>query len=320
MPASQRYPALSREATFRRRRTFALTILVLLIALVIGLSSWWITSGRYVAAPSVINLTQGEAQGIVDEAGLTISFSEQYSEDVPTDLVISSDPAPGDKVVRGSAMSAVVSLGPERYGVPQLAGLTLDDAKQALAEANLVAGQVSGEWSETVASGLVVSSGYGAGEQLKRDTPVDLAISKGREPLNVPNVVDKPKDEAAKTITDLGFQVAYSDEKVDAKVPAGSVISQDPANGSGYRGDTITLVISKGANMTKVPAPKSSEKPAAYSQRLTDAKFAPELVYSGANLGPNVGKIAKVTDEDGNILSADSELPEGSKVKVYVTL
>lgn len=320
MPASQRYPSLSRAATYRRRRTFVLTILVILLALIIGLTSWWFASGRYVAAPSVINLTQSEAQEVADQAGLTITFTQEHSETVPTDLVISSVPAPGDRVVRGSQMSAVISLGPERYAVPQLAGLTLEDAKQALAQANLAAGQVTEQWSETVANGLVVSASYTVGEQLKRDTPVDLTVSMGREPLTIPSVIGKTKEEATKTISDLGFQVAYADEKVSATVPDGSVISQSPAEGTGYRGDTITLTISKGAKMTKVPMPKTGEKPGAYADRLTSAKFAPELVYSGANLGPNLGKIAKVTDEDGKTLSADSELPEGAKIKVYVTL
>ena len=320
MPASQRYPSLSRTATYRRRRAFTATILVVLLTLVVGLTSWWFTSGRYVAAPSVINLTQAEAQGVADQAGLTITFAQEYSETVPTDLVISSDPVPGDRIVRGSQMSAVISKGPERFAVPQVAGMTLNDAKQALSEANLATGTITEQWSETVATGLVISAGYTAGEQLKRDTPVDLAVSIGREPLTIPSVVGKPKDEAAKTLTDLGFQVAYGDEQVSATVPAGSVISQNPASGTGYRSDTITLVISKGANLTKVPAPATNEKPATYYDRLTAAKFAPELVYSGANLGPNVGKIAKVTDEDDNVLTADSELPEGAKVKVYVSL
>ncbi|WP_341729117.1 PASTA domain-containing protein [Brooklawnia sp.] len=320
MPASQRYPKLSQAATYRRRRTFALTIVVVLLAMVIGFTSWWFASGRYVAAPSVINLTQSEAQGIADEAGVVISFSEEYSETVPTDLVISSNPLPGDRVVRGSQMSAVVSLGPERFAVPQLAGLPVEDAKKALADASLTSGQITEQWSETVARGLIISAGYTAGDQVKRDTPVDLAVSKGREPLTVPDTVGKTKEQAAKTLGDLGFQIAYADEQVSASVPAGSVISQDPANGTGYRGDTITLVISKGANMTKVPAPTVNERPAAYVDRLNAAKFAAELVYSGANLGPNVGKIAKVTDENGTTLSADSELPEGAKIKVYVTL
>lgn len=320
MPASQRYPKLSQAATYRRRRTFALTIVVVLLAIVIGFTSWWFASGRYVATPSVINLTQSEAQGIADEAGVVISFSEEYSETVPTDLVISSNPLPGDRVVRGSQMSAVVSLGPERFAVPQLAGLPVEDAKKALADASLTSGQITEQWSETVARGLIISAGYTAGDQVKRDTPVDLAVSKGREPLTVPDTVGKTKEQAAKTLGDLGFQIAYADEQVSASVPAGSVISQDPANGTGYRGDTITLVISKGANMTKVPAPTVNERPAAYVDRLNAAKFAAELVYSGANLGPNVGKIAKVTDENGTTLSADSELPEGAKIKVYVTL
>ncbi|WIY81669.1 PASTA domain-containing protein [Propionimicrobium sp. PCR01-08-3] len=319
-PASERYPRLSRSATYRRRRAFVATIVIVLLALIIGMTSWWFASGRYVAAPSVVNMTQAEAESAASGVGLTISFTEEYSETVPTDLVISSNPGAGDDIVRGSQMSAVVSLGPERFAVPSLAGLTLDDAQQALADANLATGTLTEQWSETVTAGLVIDAGYAAGELVKRDTAVDLTISQGREPLAIPNVVGKTKDEAVQSLTDVGFQVEWGTEEVSKDVPKDSVVSQSPADGTGYRGDTVTLVLSKGANLTKVPTPKSKEKPQAYFDRLTDAKFSPEFVYSGANLGPNVGKITKVTDEDGNELSSDSELPEGAKIKVYVSL
>jgi serine/threonine-protein kinase len=44
-----------------------------------------------------------------------------------------------------------------------------------------------------------------------------------------------------------------SEQAFDDQVPAGSVVSQDPGEGSAFRGDTVTLVISQGPELVEVP-------------------------------------------------------------------
>lgn len=319
MPARERFPNLSRSTTHRRRRAFVVTLLIVLLTLSVGLTSWWFAAGRYTTTPSVVNHSRAEAEAIASANNMPISFTEQYSETVPKDLIISSVPAPGERVLRDTEIAAVVSLGPERFAVPQLIGLKLDEAKAALTSANLAAGAVTEQWSDTVATGLVVAAGYTEGELLKRDTTVDLTVSKGREPLTIPNVVGLAKADATKALTDAGFKIETGPEQASSTVPLGSVISQQPASGTGYRGDTVTVIISKGATLVTVPTPGRNEKPEDYQKRLEDAKFKAELSYSGPRL-PGLGRITRVTDEQGNELTADSQLPEGAKIKVYVSL
>src|SRR5699024_6649585 len=53
-------------------------------------------------------------------------------------------------------------------------------------------------------------------------------------------------------LEDAGFTVTTS-QAHSGSVPEGSVISQSPASGTGYRGDTVDLVVSQGPEMVTVP-------------------------------------------------------------------
>ena len=84
----------------------------------------------------------------------------------------------------GGTVTLVLSLGPERYDVPDLAGQTEDQAQDALAATNLVFGKSVGRWSETVPEGQVIRTSPKAGTTLKPGATVDLVLSKGRKPID----------------------------------------------------------------------------------------------------------------------------------------
>lgn len=314
---SNRFPGLS-QSRRKRRQSVTMTILVLLLAVSVGLGGWWFASGRYVTTPSVINHTRAEAEAIAQASGMTISFTEEYSETVPVGLVMRSVPGPGDRVVRTTRLAAVISQGPERFAVPRLVGLTLDEARSALSAVNLLPGTITEDWSESQI-GMVIGAGFNEGDLLKRGATVDLTVSRGREPLTIPSVVNMLLEDAQRLLTDAGFEVAIGQEKADSKVPKGSVISQEPANGTGHRGDTITLVVSKGAEMVRVPEVRKGDRLDDALKRLEGAGFEVEVIWEGAVL-PALGKVTRVTDEAGNELAKDAELPARSKVKLYVSI
>ena len=311
------------SATHRRRRGLLLGLIGLLV-LTLGAGGWWLTTGRYTITPSVVNQTQDEAIAIAQANDMPIVFTEEYSETVPAGLVISSVPAPGDKVIRGSEIAAVVSLGPERFAVPELVGLTIEDAKSALEAVSLRAGTISEAWDESVPAGVVVWASHAAGEPLKRDTLVDLTVSKGREPLTVPNVTNKPQAEAEEILTAAGFTVAVVGEEFHETVPKGAVISQAPDSGTGHRGDQVQLVISKGKEIVLVKLPDVlGDDMIRATAELTDAGFSVARDPQTGVLPLRVGKV--LLDEDvtmpdgstiprGTELAPDTELPTGTKI------
>lgn len=320
-PPSERFPKLSKSQTYRRRRGLVLTVLVLLLALGVGLTSWWFFAGRYTTTPSVINQSREQAIAIADANEMPISFTEEFSETVPAGQVISSDPGPGDRVVRNTPISAVLSLGPERFAVPALAGMALEDAKTALTNVNLEPGTVTEAFSDDVAAGIVIEASHAEGELLKRGDRVDLTVSRGREPLTIPNVVNMKADEANQTLTDAGFVVQMAEEKHDASVPKGSVISQEPANGTGYRGDTITLTISAGPKLVKVPDVKKGDALPDARTKLEGADLVVEVIREGAMTWPEPRyKVERITNAEGDEIKPGDELPENSTVKVHVRL
>ncbi|GAA2181915.1 Stk1 family PASTA domain-containing Ser/Thr kinase [Brooklawnia cerclae] len=305
-----RFPRLTQSQVHRRRRGLVFGFLVVVLTLTVGFGSWWLASGRYVATPSVINRTQSEAQAIADANGLDITFVEEHDETVPVGLVIRSDPGPGVRVTRDTTVTAVVSSGPERFGVPKLVGLTLDAATSALASSSLQTGTVTEVYDDTTPAGTVVAAGYREGEQVRRDTAVDLSVSKGREPIAVPSVVGQPVAQATKTLQDAGFTVVVGEERSDDKVAAGSVISQSPAGGNGYRGDTVTIVVSKGAEKVKVPDGLTGQDTQDAVKTLQDAGFDVTLEYTTSS----PIRLNRVVSTDP---AAGTELAKGSHITVY---
>jgi len=184
---------------------------------------------------------------------LRASVTEAFSETEPKGQVISADPAPGALVAKRSAVTLVVSKGQERFAVPNLVNATRGDLERLLAERTLTLGAVTEEFSETVAKDVVIRQDPAPDTQAKRDAPVAVVVSKGRQPITVPSVVNKPLADATKTLEGLGLKIAAGDPVNSETVPEGAIISQDPATGTLFKGDTVKVVVSKGPVLIQVP-------------------------------------------------------------------
>ena len=166
---------------------------MLVLATVAGLVGWHYGVGRYTATPGVINLSQAQAREKVQAAGLSFEVADRaYSETVTAGSVISTDPGAGEDILEDGTVSAVVSLGPERYAVPTLRGMRVDEAQEAVEEANLAFGDVTQKFNEKVAEGVVLSSDPATGTELKRDAVVDVLVSRGRSRSRSPTSPASP--------------------------------------------------------------------------------------------------------------------------------
>ena len=90
------------------------------------------------------------------------------------------------------------------------------------------------------------------GTSLRRNTAVDVVVSKGPRPIKIPDFTGKPADPARGGLEKRGFEVDTT-EVNDDTVPKGRVITQSPDSGTGQKGDVISLVVSKGPVMVEVP-------------------------------------------------------------------
>ena len=138
---------------------------------------------------------------------------------------------------------------PPSITVPDVVGMTLSEAGTTLTDANLVPGTVTEVFSATVPDGEVISQDPAAGADASSGDTVNMVVSKGpqTEPGTVPNVVGMAQAAAETALTSVGYAVGNVTQDFDDTVPAGQVISQDPAAGTSLvTGSAVDLVVSKG--------------------------------------------------------------------------
>ena len=312
-PSSHRtpiFPQFSQDPIYRRRRGIMLFVLVLVVTAIVISVSWWWAEGRFTTTPEVTNIPQEQALQALKANGLEYTTQEAFSEDVAVGSVISTDPAGNARTLRGTKVAVTVSKGPERYAMPEVVGQELSRARSAIESTNLAVGQVKEDWSESVEAGLVISASASAGDLLPPGAKIDLVVSKGRQPITIKDYKGTDADQASRELKKQGFTVEVSEEHSDT-VAAGQVISQDPASGTGHRGDTVKLVKSLGPEMVTVPdvARKRTDEA---QKELEGAGFKVEVQNN--SIFPALLGFASGTNP-----SAGSTAPKGSTVILYVT-
>lgn len=253
--ASGSVPGDQEQGGHSRVRTLVALLLVLLLCGGGGGWWWWAQygPGSYVDMPVVEGRNAQAATSALHAVGLSTTTQEEFSDTVAQGVVISSDPTGGQPVHKDVEVALVVSKGVDMRTVPGVTGKSRADAEKALTDAGLDVGEVSEEYSETVAEGLVVSQSEDEGAPLPHDTAVDLVVSKGREPIEVPDLSGHSADDAAAAVKDLGL-VPTPSEEYSTTVAEGQVISQSTAAGTVlHRGDPVAYVVSRGPEMVEVP-------------------------------------------------------------------
>ncbi|HWJ09935.1 MAG TPA: PASTA domain-containing protein, partial [Nocardioides sp.] len=298
-PARPSRPAPSRPAPAdggrppRGRSRRGLALALVLVVLVAGLAAggYWFGWGRYTSTPGVVGLEQAAAETKLDDAGLGTEVEQVYSDSVEPGVVVSTDPGPGDRILPGDDVTLTVSRGPEVYDVPDLAGLTVDEAEDALADVRMVLGRQVLRYSETVPKGQVVRSDPAFGSPQAKSLPVDTAVSvvvsKGRQPIKVGDWVGKDADKLEKALEERGLQVEVTDTEFSDDVPEGRVIRHTPKSGVVFKGDEIGLVVSKGPELVTVPSIRYLSTGAAV-EKLEDLGFEVKKERATIYLSGNV--------------------------------
>ena len=198
--------------------------------------------------PTVAGLPEAEARTQLEAAGLAVgSVTRSLNEDVAKDAVISATSAPGQEPVnaqgevpKGTVLDLAVSDGPAPRVVPEgLVGSTVDQARAALAAVQLEAA-VNEEFSETAPPGYIISSNKEPGTEVPRGYTLTLGMSKGPQPIAVPDVRTLSGSQAAAQLETLGLTVSGIEGP-----PSGLVLQTDPIPGELVPRGTAVRIFTK---------------------------------------------------------------------------
>ena len=203
---------------------------------------------KTVSVPDVRGMSEDDAQKTLENLNLVVEAQAQNNDTVASGKVISTDPAAGTQLTEGSKVTMYVSLGIESVEVPSITGMSSEEAQSAIQNVGLQA-SVTEDYSDTVASGMVISQDPASGK-VKKGSTVNIVVSKGAKVkmVTVPSLSGMTQQAAEQAIIDAGLTVGSVTEEYNAGVSAGYVISQTaPAGSQIEKGSSVGFVVSKGA-------------------------------------------------------------------------
>ena len=201
--------------------------------------------------PAIFTLRDyvGEAESAVrrelEEFELDFVITRVNSEDVPQGKVISHTPDAGSLMQSGGELALVVSLGPIARPVPELLLLPFEGAVFLMGKAGFTLGELTFADNGLVPLGAIISTDPEPGTLLDRDKPIDIVVSTGPPPRDVPRVVGSQQADAARELTAAGFVVGEVSQVGTVNDPNdGRVLKQVPAPGTSLRpGEIVTLTV-----------------------------------------------------------------------------
>ena len=193
--------------------------------------------------------------------------------------------------------------------VPGLVGLSLDEAQAAAAGSDLSVTVAQQQFAPDPV-GTVISQDPEAGSFTGGDD-VSVVVSKGPQPVAVPNVAGQAWEQANAALEGAGFVVERQDEFFD-DIPANTVASLDPAAGSEIAPESkVTVVVSKGHAPVAVPSFENKTFEDAQAA-LTGAGFTVKRSEDFSD-GVAAGNVIETAP------AAGTEAPYGSEVTVVVS-
>ena len=236
------------------RRVKRNRIIALLILLGVIFGGYQLLGVGKISVPSLVGMSQSEAKEALSKIGLSSDVVEEvFSEDIAQGKVISSSPGGGGRISPAGTVGLVLSKGQERIEIPVITNLTPDVATQKMSALGLTIGDINEVFDMKVESGFVIGTDPKSGEKVKRNSVVNIVVSKGVEKIALISYVGKGGDEALSELTNSGFDVKVV-YKFSDRVFKGQVVSQSPEISDAIGlGSKIELVLSKGPEFVFVP-------------------------------------------------------------------
>lgn len=149
-----------------------------------------------VEVPQVVGEKREAAVADLEEAGLAAAVEEEENAEREPGTVLSQAPGAGSRVDRGSRVTITVAQEPATGEVPDLTGLSPEEAEAVLSENGLELGSQSRAFSGSIAAGLILDQDLRAGAEVSRGTAVGVTVSSGPAPAPEPEPTPAPEPSA----------------------------------------------------------------------------------------------------------------------------
>lgn len=208
-----------------------------------------------VTVPNILGMTEAKATETLNKSDLGLRVvktipSDKYEKGEIAEQLTEAN----EKVAKNTEIQVYVSSGKEvkEVTVPDVTNSSEADAQKALEDLNLIV-ENEAKYDDTVEAGKVISTDPVAGQILQEGDKITIYVSKGKEKVEVPDLVNSSQEDAAAKLASAGLNVGtVTDEYSDKE--AGTVLSQTQKAGSKVdKGSAVDFVISKGKEQSTVP-------------------------------------------------------------------
>ncbi|WP_018298095.1 Stk1 family PASTA domain-containing Ser/Thr kinase [Corynebacterium lubricantis] len=211
-----------------------------------------------ITVPDVTGMSRSEAQTMLIDLGFQVEIAHAASSDVEENHVIRSNPSAGSQLRAGTQVTLTVSSGSEVVSVPDLTGMSAQQAAQVLSDAGLQLDQnLQEENSSSVGQGQIIRQSPSAGTELAVGSAVSVVVSAGPVPttteeeevmVRIPSLVGMSSQAAQSTLDSLGLSARFT--PIDSNRPEGEVISVEGEGTEVKEGSTVNIQISNGQVMS----------------------------------------------------------------------
>ena len=265
----------------------------------LSFGNFW--SNSTVDVPNVVGKQLSVATRLLEERHLRVSSSEVTNSDVPAGQVISQSPEPGETVKEQRMVHLVVSKGAGDITIPDLQGMSFDQAREKLKALGLSIGKISYTSDTSKDDGVVISQGLQAGGKASKGATVDITINQTKSTMvEIPNVVGMTIKEAKEALGNLGLSIS----KISGSNEDTAVVSAvSPAPGSTVKRDE---------SVTLVGQPKDGKKESNKAGGTT--KGTVDITVPNGRSAQQV-KIVLIDDEGGRVVYDGSNAPGDRIIK-----
>jgi len=151
-----------------------------------------------VTVPTVIGLSENDAVTALENAKLSVAeIKREYNDNYDTGVVYNVSPAQGNQVDENSQVTLYVSKGQNTVAVPNIVGMSSNDAQSKITSSGFTVGTVTQQSSDQYTAGVVISQSPASGTRTDRGTAINYVVSTGPAPTPSPS----PSTTASPTIS-----------------------------------------------------------------------------------------------------------------------